>query len=136
MKNRKVILVIFAIVTIFILLLVLYQQNLVKQHQSQSDDKAVLPTDQQINSSSGCFVSNCHGLEIECGPVKAEFCTMEYVIGDVCRQFSQCGIVNNSCQPIYNEKFSVCRDCVKNCIEQHQENTENLFDCEAKCGNI
>jgi hypothetical protein len=40
-----------------------------------------------------CGMENCHGLNISCGPKVPEFCTEIYELGDFCREFVRCEIV-------------------------------------------
>ncbi|OGY24646.1 MAG: hypothetical protein A2Y57_00810 [Candidatus Woykebacteria bacterium RBG_13_40_7b] len=82
--------------------------------------------------SSSCGISNCHGLNIECGkPV--ELCTEMYQIADMCRQFAECEKKNGVCQQKANETFTKCKSCVESCIVNFPNNAEKQFSCESNC---
>jgi hypothetical protein len=85
------------------------------------------------NKVGGCYIENCHGLEIKCGPKKADFCTMEYVLGDNCRQFASCQIKDGQCQPVYQESFNKCKLCVEDCQKKYSDDSIKLFQCEEQC---
>ncbi|GIW63028.1 MAG: hypothetical protein KatS3mg090_0854 [Patescibacteria group bacterium] len=94
------------------------------------------PDDQINQTDSACYIANCHGLEIECGPQKAEICTMEYAVGDACRKYAECAVVNNNCQPNYNDKFNACKSCVLDCKQKYEGNPDQLLNCETTCADI
>ncbi len=80
-----------------------------------------------------CGIENCHGLDIKCGPNVPEACTMMYQIGDNCRQFATCEIIEGYCEHTYSKKFADCKTCVEKCIADNPDNNINLFTCESKC---
>lgn len=80
-----------------------------------------------------CVMENCHGLEIACGANVPEACTEIYVLGDRCREFASCGIVDGKCQPILTGQFSYCKSCVKKCESDYADDSMKMFDCEASC---
>lgn len=82
---------------------------------------------------TNCGIENCHGLDIACGPNPAEVCTMVYQLGDKCRRFAQCGIVNGSCQQIQNQDFEDCKACVQRCEAEFGDFADKLFECESRC---
>lgn len=79
-----------------------------------------------------CGIENCHGLEIVCGPNVPEACTMEYQVGDFCRQYVSCGRVGGKCVLIKDKEFDICKSCVEKCKEENSE-VGALFECEDKC---
>ena len=82
--------------------------------------------------AADCGIANCHGLDIECGkPV--EMCPGMYQIGDGCRQFAKCEIVNGQCQQVDSLEFNVCKSCVQKCEKDFADNPEKAFICESKC---
>ncbi len=81
-----------------------------------------------------CGVENCHGLDIKCGPKIPDACTMEYQIGDRCREYARCVIKNGKCQLEETNAFKECKICVQNCIETHKEDSTQQFECESSCG--
>lgn len=91
------------------------------------------PTREAVDKEEGCEIENCHGLEIECGPNLAEICTMEYEMGDSCRQYARCGYIDGKCQPVLGEEFEKCKRCVKKCIDKFGDTVQAL-ECEADCG--
>lgn len=81
-----------------------------------------------------CGIENCHGLDIVCGSNVPEACTMMYQIGDNCRQFATCEIIEGYCQHTYSKKFADCKTCVEKCIADNQNDNIDMFACESKCG--
>lgn len=92
----------------------------------------VIPGTKVDNS---CEIENCHGLDITCGSDKPDFCTMIYELGDRCRQFASCRIVNGECQLVKSDRFEKCKSCVKKCIEDYRGNPIGITQCEASCAN-
>jgi len=91
----------------------------------------VPPSDNQIAET--CEVANCHGLEIECGkPI--EMCTMIYQLGDRCRQYAKCGMVNGNCRQIENTEFNTCKSCAQKCEKEFSGDPDKAISCESKCG--
>ncbi len=82
-----------------------------------------------------CGIENCHGLDIVCGSNPVEMCTSMYMIGDICRQYANCGLVNGKCQQIEDPQFIKCKNCVEECEENYSLDTNKLFMCESECGN-
>jgi len=85
------------------------------------------------NGDDRCGMVDCHGMDIICGSGAAGVCTMEYQIGDKCRQFAQCGLVDGDCQLIESSEFESCKACVEKCIADFGDSSE-VFECEANCG--
>ncbi len=75
-------------------------------------------------ASQVCEIENCHGLDIECGSNPPDFCTMEYQLGDFCRQFAKCEIVDGKCQFVSSPDFEQCKTCVEQCDD---------LECESQC---
>jgi len=82
-----------------------------------------------------CGIENCHGLDIVCGDEPAQVCTMEYRIGDICRQYAACGVIHGTCQQIENAKFSACKACVNKCENDLANAPYAILDCEQKCAD-
>ncbi len=76
-----------------------------------------------------CEVSNCHGMEVTCGePVEA--CTMEYALGDFCRDFASCQLNDGYCDLEKQPRFDSCVSCVTKCLEL---DPIDGFECENEC---
>ena len=84
---------------------------------------------------SSCGIENCHGMDIVCGYNPVQMCTMEYRIGDKCRQYARCEEINGSCQKVENPLFDECKSCVENCIADNKDDGIKQFECEASCGS-
>lgn len=82
-----------------------------------------------------CGIENCHGLDIVCGSNPAEMCTEMYQLGDRCRQFAKCGVVNGSCRQIEDTQFTACKICVETCERKFPNDPEQAFMCENGCGD-
>ncbi|MEM0465251.1 MAG: Kazal-type serine protease inhibitor domain-containing protein [Candidatus Pacearchaeota archaeon] len=80
-----------------------------------------------------CGIENCHGLDIICGSKPAEICTQMYQIGDKCRKFAKCEIINGICQKIENNDFNLCKFCVLKCEKDFPNDPEKVLICESKC---
>ena len=81
-----------------------------------------------------CGIENCHGLEIVCGDNPAQMCTEIYMLGDRCRQFAECEVVDGNCQQSNNPLFFECKTCVEKCEKDFPDDPEMLFACESECG--
>ncbi len=84
--------------------------------------------------TSTCGIENCHGLDIVCGSNPAQMCTEMYQLGDRCRQFATCGVVNGSCKQIEDTQFTACKTCVQACEKKFPNDPEQVFQCENTCG--
>lgn len=78
-----------------------------------------------------CGIENCHGLDITCGSNVPDVCTEIYKLGDFCREFARCGVVNDECRFIDSPEFNACKECVEKCDEM--QNGTAAFYCEAEC---
>lgn len=79
-----------------------------------------------------CVIQECHGLDISCGfSQEHQACTMEYLIGDYCRAFTGCEVVDGECRIIKSEIFGQCKDCVSQC--NSLEGWEAPSKCEREC---
>jgi len=93
----------------------------------------VPPSDQGV-SNPQCGIENCHGLDITCGANVPERCTALYQLGDRCRQFASCGIIDGSCGLVKSAEFDECKSCVDKCAEDFKDDVIQNSNCESKCG--
>ena len=93
-----------------------------------SDRISIVP-----NEEGKCGIENCHGLDITCGPNIPNVCTEIYMIGDGCRQYAKCEIINGKCQLVQNKKFEDCKSCVEKCSEDFSNDPIKLSQCAYKC---
>lgn len=99
-------------------------------------ERPIKPIEPPAVLTGKCGIENCHGLDIGCGSNVPDMCTMEYQVGDLCRQLARCEVVDGTCQLIKDASFDSCRSCVNKC----QENFPNPVDqikfsqCESGCG--
>jgi hypothetical protein len=84
--------------------------------------------------NKSCGIENCHGLDIVCGPNPARMCTEMYQLGDRCRQFVECRVVDGKCQQIDNPQFTACKACAQKCESDFPSDPDKMFTCENKCG--
>jgi hypothetical protein len=82
---------------------------------------------------TSCGFTTCHGLDLACGANAPEVCTMEYRLGDKCRQYARCDSSSGSCRLVTDEKFDTCKSCVELCAARETADPAAAFDCEAKC---
>ena len=62
-----------------------------------------------------CGIQQCHGVDLTCGYNTPTACTMEYQLGDYCKQYAKCDYLNNQCTLLKSNKFEKCVECYKNC---------------------
>jgi hypothetical protein len=85
-------------------------------------------------SGSSCGLTTCHGLELACGPDAPDVCTMEYRLGDKCRQYARCEVIAGECTLVTDPEFETCKSCVERCeATGDRYDPTAAFDCEAKC---
>jgi hypothetical protein len=82
---------------------------------------------------STCGFTSCHGLDLACGMDAPQMCTMEYRIGDKCRQYASCDTSGGSCGLVTGPKFTACKACVDQCQIAASADTLAAFSCEEKC---
>lgn len=101
------------------------------------DTKPVPPvspvTTAPVPSGSSCGITSCHGLDLACGANPPEVCTMEYRLGDKCRQYARCDSSGGSCTLVTDPQFAPCKACVEQCAARETADPAAAFDCEAKC---
>jgi len=86
-----------------------------------------------VPSGSSCGITSCHGLDLACGANVPEVCTMEYRLGDKCRQYARCDSSGGSCTLVTDPQFARCKACVEQCAARETADPAAAFDCEAKC---
>lgn len=100
-----------------------------KTNQTTSDTTTPKPADNPTN----CGIENCHGLEIVCSEKEPPMCTMEYVLGDKCRQYAKCAVIDGKCQVLPSDDFDACKTCVEKCKMEFPGDTTQVILCEADC---
>mgnify|MGYP003395381822 CR=1 FL=1 len=85
------------------------------------------------DGAAPCGIENCHGLDITCGENIAEICTMEYRLGDFCREYASCAVVDGQCRLVEDPLFAKCRTCVQQCSLDHRDDPIAAFNCELRC---
>lgn len=80
-----------------------------------------------------CVIEDCHGMDIVCGPKKPDACTEIYALGDYCRQFAACAVIDGKCQPAQSKLFDECKACVEKCAIDFAQENEKMFACENDC---
>ncbi len=96
---------------------------------NQNIDRTPTGSDSGI-SSGACGIESCNGLDIVCGTNVPEFCTLEYKLGDFCRQYAVCSTEQGQCALVENEQFTSCKSCVEACLDLPDE---EQFECENTC---
>lgn len=82
---------------------------------------------------SACGITSCHGLDLACGYDAPQICTMEYRLGDKCRQYARCENTAAGCTLVKEARFDTCKTCVEQCQAAAQDNPVMAFSCEEKC---
>lgn len=80
-----------------------------------------------------CGFTTCHGLDLACSTDFPQVCTMEYQIGDRCRQYASCGAGSGGCTLVLGPEFTACRTCVEKCQTSAGPDALAAFSCEEKC---
>jgi hypothetical protein len=83
--------------------------------------------------TSSCGMENCHGLDIICGSKVPEACTMLYQLGDFCREFARCEVVEGECRLTSDPRFEACKTCIDTCTNTNTGNLPQQFACEQEC---
>ena len=87
----------------------------------------------ETTGPSICGFTTCHGLDLACGTNAPQMCTMEYRIGDRCRQYARCDTSGGSCTLVIEPKFTACKACVEKCQMAAGPDSLSAFSCEEKC---
>ena len=95
----------------------------------------ILNTIPGITNPTTCQISDCHGMDIKCGNNPPPMCTMEYQIGDGCRQFATCSQNAATCTFNPSTEFTQCKTCVEECIETYKSEDEIMdkLSCVETC---
>jgi len=86
-----------------------------------------------ITEPASCGLSRCHGLDVTCVSNPPEVCTMEYQLGDRCRQYLHCESSGGTCTLVKDAGFNSCKTCVEKCELREGGNTLTAMSCEEKC---
>lgn len=113
-KNKKVIIIVTAVIILALFFL-----------------RSPLMNRSQMKVEKECVIQECHGLDITCGMTGPQICTLEYQLGDFCRNYVSCQLRNNNCEVVTDPLFEQCTSCVNKCalITSPIE----AFQCEEKC---
>lgn len=101
-------------------------------YQVEIEDKDVSePIDPWVPDKAveNCGISNCHG-PVVCGEA-VDVCTLEYRLGDMCREFASCEQNATGCELQKTSKYDVCISCIDTCLEI--ADPQDAFACETKC---
>ena len=80
-----------------------------------------------------CGFTTCHGSDLVCGTDAPQVCTMEYRIGDRCRDYARCDTSGGSCTLVISPKFTACKTCAERCQIQAGPDGQVANTCEEKC---
>lgn len=61
-----------------------------------------------------CGIQECHGPSYTCGEKTIDACDEMFTLGDYCREFVSCEVIDGKCQTIA-PKLTACASCVKKC---------------------
>jgi hypothetical protein len=86
-----------------------------------------------VPAGSSCGLTTCHGLDLACGPDAPQVCTMEYRLGDKCRQYARCDNSGGACRLVTDPQFVSCKSYVEQCAAKAGSNGQAAFECEATC---
>jgi hypothetical protein len=77
-----------------------------------------------------CGFTTCHGLDLACGTNAPQMCTMEYRIGDRCRQYASCDTAGGGCSRVLGPQFNACKACAEKCQTAAGPDSLSAFTCE------
>ena len=99
---------------------------------SPSQDRMVPPLSPTVTPvlPSTCGFTTCHGLNLACGTNAPQVCTMEYQLGDKCRQYATCDSSGGGCKLLTTSQYDTCKSCVSKC---GGGDAAEIFGCEEKC---
>ncbi len=125
MKNRKII---YGLVAFLFVFLFAWNKYQIKTQKDSVEEKISPP-----QFSENCGLQDCHGLDIVCGPDIPEVCDLMYGLGDGCRKFARCQIVDGQCELKKDDSFDNCKSCVEKCEVDYVDDLVSLFKCEGEC---
>ncbi len=81
-----------------------------------------------------CQLYPCHGMDLACTGGEPRSCTMEYKLGDRCRQYASCQANSDgTCKLVTGSQFNTCKACVNACAIRAGDDSVSALDCESKC---
>ena len=82
---------------------------------------------------SGCGIESWHGLDIICVQNQnlLDVCDQSYQLGDFCRKYAKCEVIDNRCQFVENVIFENCKKCVEECATTNDIIAS--FQCDTGC---
>jgi hypothetical protein len=94
-----------------------------------------IPTQATVETTPqpACGFTTCHGLDLACGTNVPQVCTMEYQIGDKCRNLASCDSSGGSCTLVTGPKYVACKACVEKCQAAAGPDGLAAFSCAEKC---
>ena len=84
-----------------------------------------------LAGESDCELQTCSGLDLACGSDAPQVCTAIYRMGDFCRRFVDCRMIDGECRLIESPEFAACKDCVTQCDQI--KDPVAAFACEDQC---
>lgn len=94
------------------------------------EETTIVPTP---TATITCGLSKCHGTDVTCVSNPPEVCTMEYKLGDRCRNYLHCESSEGTCTLVKDSGFSACKACVEACELRGGDDTLWAQSCEEKC---
>lgn len=86
-------------------------------------------------SARVCGIEQCHGLFLTCGYDVPEVCTEEYHIGDKCRQYVNCTVVDGKCIMQDQKGFDACKQCIQDCQVAYSDEPIDIDMCIYNCSD-
>jgi hypothetical protein len=79
-----------------------------------------------------CGFESCHGLDLSCTSDPPKPCSKIYQIGDLCRRYASCEMMEGKCELAVTPEFAACKACVEKC-QVRLEGATGLLECERAC---
>jgi len=62
-------------------------------------------------------------------------CTAMYAVGDRCRQFARCAIIDGRCQLVKDEQLEACQSCLQLCLARSGGDPLRAASCDTTCAS-
>ncbi|MFA5332352.1 MAG: hypothetical protein WC342_08240 [Methanoregula sp.] len=125
-------------VLLALVVIVIFSAGCTSQTTSQETTATTVPTPETTEpvpaqTTVVCGAENCHGVTVQCGSNPVDSCTSEINVGDRCRKYATCQVVDNVCQVVTQTPYEKCKACIQSCSDSYFNNPNMLVDCSQKC---
>lgn len=94
----------------------------------QKDDPDTIIIDEKV-----CGIQECHGMNLTCGSKPVDMCTEIFMVGDSCRSFFKCALMDGQCGQLSDRRFDLCKSCIQQCVAESNNDPTKTLECDSKC---